>query len=338
MTLLNEISDDIDVSVVELFNYSAIASTAYSTFFIRKKTGGVREISQPNKFLKSIQYILIHKLLVKLPIHDAATAYQKGKGIRQNAEAHINKRFILKTDFEKFFPSISPSDLAFVLKRNNIEIDSFEYSIISKFLFKKSSNSNKLELCIGAPSSPVISNAIMFEIDSLLRTKCDELAVSYTRYADDMTFSSNEYEHIESILDYLKQIVLKSNSPQLVINNKKTKIISKGRSQRVTGVILSNEGKISVGRLKRRRGRTLLNLLKYNKISQDSLVELYSLISFIRNIEPEHYDKLKEKYGSELFKNLYKKFALLVEEHTEKSTGERLKFKGLHVNQEEPDK
>lgn len=332
LKLLKEISDDINVTIAELFNFSSVAPKAYSTFYIRKKTGGYREISQPNKWLKSLQYKLIDKILIKLPIHDAATAYQNGKGIKQNAEAHIKRKFILKTDFKNFFPSISPSDLELILKRNNVNIDSFEYSIISKFLFKKKSNSNKLALCIGAPSSPIISNAVMFEIDSLLVKKCNEIKVSYTRYADDMTFSSNEYGDIEKILSYLKKLILKNKSPQLVINDKKTKIISKGRSQRVTGVILSNEGKISVGKAKRRRVRTLLHLLKLDKISQGSLIELYSLVSFIRNIEPEHYEILKEKYEPELFSILYKRFSLLVEKHTDKETGTKLKFNGLNVN------
>ncbi|QFU21206.1 retron St85 family RNA-directed DNA polymerase [Shewanella eurypsychrophilus] len=332
LNILNEISNDIDVNIGEFFNFSSMAPTAYSTFQIRKKSGGTREISQPAQWLKSVQYAIIQKLLEQLPIHYTATAYQKGKGIKQNAEAHINKTFILKTDFENFFPSILQSDLELILKRNNIEINSFEYSVISRFLFKKKNDSNKLELCIGAPSSPMISNVVMFEIDSLLSEKCNELDISYTRYADDMTFSSDKYENVEFILEFLKQTILKVESPQLILNNKKTKIISKGRSQRVTGVILSNDGRVSIGRNKRRRARTLLHLLELDKVDDKSLVELYSIVSFMRNIEPEFYEILKEKYGYNLFKKLYKKFSLLVEKHTDQSTGMKLKFKGFNVD------
>ncbi|EIA1588319.1 retron St85 family RNA-directed DNA polymerase [Vibrio parahaemolyticus] len=317
MNIVKVISDLINQDITYMFLLSATAPEAYSTFYINKKSGGIREISQPSKEVKEVQYVIIKEILSKLPVHECAKAYKKGVGIKQNAVEHLNKEFILKTDFSNFFPSIKPADLEYYFKKNNVEINNLEFDIISKILFKKKENSNKLELCIGAPSSPIISNIVMYEIDELLYSHCKERNISYTRYADDMTFSSNSIEDLKEILSTLKKVIIKNKNPELILNQKKTRLISSGRSRRVTGVILSNEGKLSVGRTKRRRTRTLLHLLSKSSIDDKSIIELYSNISFIRNIEPEFYQKLLSTHGQSTFNKLNKSFQSLIEKNTD---------------------
>ncbi|MGI9887815.1 retron St85 family RNA-directed DNA polymerase [Vibrio chagasii] len=319
MNVISAISKLIDKDLDYIFSLSASAPEAYSTFYVRKKSGGSREISQPSKSVKEIQYAIISNFLESLPIHPCATAYQKGKGIKQNALEHINKEFILKTDFSDFFPSIRPEDLEYYVKKHGLDLSNLEFNILSKFLFKKKPNSNKLSLCIGAPSSPIISNIVMYEIDCFLFEYCNSNKISYTRYADDMTFSSDNLDHLKEVLSVLKNKLIEHEYPRLNLNHNKTRLVSKGRSRRVTGVILSNEGKISVGRLKRRRARTLLHLLKMDKLDEQLTIELHSHLSFIKNIEPDFYDALLEKNGNELFKKLNKLFGELIIKNTNKS-------------------
>ncbi|WP_422766978.1 retron St85 family RNA-directed DNA polymerase [Photobacterium leiognathi subsp. mandapamensis] len=317
MNIISAISKLIDKDLGYIFSLSASAPEAYSTFNVRKKNGGFREISQPSKPVKEIQYAIISQLLESLPIHPCATAYQKGKGIKQNALEHVNKEFILKTDFSNFFPSIRPEDLEYYVNKNDVDLSNLEFNILSKFLFKKKANSNKLSLCIGAPSSPIISNIVMYEIDCFLFEYCNGNNIAYTRYADDMTFSSDNFEHLKEVLSVLKNKLIEHEYPRLNLNHNKTRLISKGRSRRVTGVILSNEGKISVGRLKRRRTRTLLHLLKTDKLDEQLTIELHSNLSFIKNIEPEFYELLLEKNGYELFKKLNRLFGAIITKNTD---------------------
>ena len=122
-------------------------------------------------------------------MHDAATAYRKGRTILDNAKAHAGTRFLLRMDMQEFFPSLSLDDMnEYKRRRPNLfkhwTDQDFEWFCFLIFRFGR--------LTIGAPTSPAISNALCFDLDVTLGGICQSCNVNYTRYADDLFFSANE--------------------------------------------------------------------------------------------------------------------------------------------------
>ncbi|TBT09895.1 RNA-directed DNA polymerase, partial [Vibrio parahaemolyticus] len=76
-------------------------------------------------------------------------------------------------------------------------------------------NNRKLELSIGAPSSPVISNLVMKELDQEIIHFCEEKSIAYSRYADDLTFSTNNIAYFSDLLPYIYELLSYTQSPKL---------------------------------------------------------------------------------------------------------------------------
>lgn len=170
---------------------------------MQKKQVGKRTIAQPAKEVKSLQYWVIKHIFPKLKIHRCAIAYVKGKGIKDNARPHAQNPYMIKIDFSDFFPSIKGTDfikLAEDQMPNDFDQDDLDRII--KILFWRPKNSAGLRLSIGAPSSPYLSNAMMYKFDSEILTYCLSTGISYTRYADDLTFSMQKRD---SVAKYLKK-------------------------------------------------------------------------------------------------------------------------------------
>ncbi|WP_312080261.1 retron St85 family RNA-directed DNA polymerase [Leclercia sp.] len=315
MNYLDTLSASLNCSVTSLITGYVTAPKKYKTFFIQKKNGkGMREVAQPSPDVKKVQRAIVETLLVSVPVHSSAKAYIDNTSIYDNAEPHCNNYFLLKMDFKDFFPSIKPQDLIFFLKKNNIQLNSFEINIISNYLFRRKRGEKKLRLCIGAPSSPAISNIVMYDIDCKISDYCTVHNIPYTRYADDLSFSSNDIDKLKKLHIYVKSIILESKTPTLYINEEKTKFIGKGRSRRITGVVISNEGNLGVGRYARKKIRALVHLYNSGTINKVDIPYLQGMLAHIKNIEPNYYKKLLLAHGKELFIRLGKDTAEIISE------------------------
>jgi RNA-directed DNA polymerase len=313
MSYLDKLSQSSNCSVVSLISDYIKAPKKYKTFYIKKKNGkGLREVAQPSPDVKNIQRSIVETLLVDIPIHACAKAYVENTSIYDNAEPHSKSEFILKVDFKDFFPSIKPQDLVFFLKKNGVNLSAFELNIISHYLFRRKKGEKKLRLCIGAPSSPIISNIVMYDIDCNICDYCEREGIPYTRYADDLTFSSNDLASLERVYTYISKIISESKYPKLQINDRKTKFVGKGRSRRVTGVVITNDGNLGVGRYLRKKIRAMLHLYSTGEIKKSHIPYLQGMLSHINNIEPEYINKLLLKHGDALFRQLGKDAALVI--------------------------
>ena len=261
----------------------------YKNFTIPKRNGGRRAVSQPSPELKVLQYWVVNRLINRLPVSECSFAYTKGNSIKKHALMHVDSKFIFHTDIENFFPTISPNMLRLVFKQNVdlfTDIDVFSYyNDISKICFKDGG------LCIGAVSSPSISNAIMKDFDDCLNDFAKHEGYIYTRYADDIYISSKDYIPNDVKVFVEKELSIRGFS----INNSKTHFYSSKNRRVITGLVITNDSKVSIGYMNLCRIKKMV----YEKITYgkgDSRAIL-GYLSFLRDVDPHAYDRIIIKYS-----------------------------------------
>ncbi|MGQ7572496.1 reverse transcriptase domain-containing protein, partial [Streptococcus suis] len=140
----------------------------------------------------------------------------------------------MKMDFENFFPSITPRLFFSKLRLANIDLTADDKVLLENILFFKSKRNSNLRLSIGAPSSPLISNFVMYFWDIEVQERCSKIGVNYTRYADHLTFSTNNKDVLFDIPDMLENVLPKYSLGRIRINHEKTVFSSKGHNRHVT--------------------------------------------------------------------------------------------------------
>jgi RNA-directed DNA polymerase len=280
------------------------APRRYKTYAIAKRSGGERTISQPARELKALQRILVEKVLSDLPVHPSATAYRKGMSIRANAAAHAGSGPILKFDFKDFFPSITARDWRIYCEKKSLFTDASDLWIATNLFFYKTDNSSSLRLAIGAPSSPTLSNILMNDFDTRISDMVYEDRVKYTRYADDMTFSAKRTGFLTIVEKALRRTIREIKSPSLTINEAKTVLATTKYKRFVTGLVLTNDGDVSIGQERKRKIRAALHNELYGRLEPSQRTELAGLLAFVYDVEPQFLARLEQKYGQGLIRRL----------------------------------
>lgn len=302
MQILQFLCQELSITKQEINTFVASAPKKYKVYTIPKKSSGTRVIAQPAKRLKDYQRSLIKFIETILPIHDAALAYRKNMGIKENAEIHKKSNYLLKMDFQNFFYSISPKLFFDALKNHNIEFSPEDKYLLEKVLFFNPSkkNNGKLVLSIGAPSSPLISNFIMYFFDASLSKSCLSLNVAYTRYADDLTFSSQNKNVLFTIPGIVKKALRDYFDGTITVNEIKTVFSSKAHNRHITGITITNDDKLSIGRQRKRYISSLIHRFSINQLNNDDIKHLQGLIAFCLNVEPDFVERMKKKYSPEI--------------------------------------
>ncbi|MDC5854882.1 retron St85 family RNA-directed DNA polymerase [Vibrio europaeus] len=286
----------------------ATPSKHYKVYKIPKKRLGFRTIAQPTPSVKHIQTQIVDYLASRVSIHKSATAYVSGKSVKDNAIKHVKSDYLLKVDLENFFNSITPKMLFKSLKSQGLEISQTDANVLKQFLFWNISKkqNGKLVLSVGAPSSPFISNLVMYSFDKRMFKLCQKSDVMYSRYADDLTFSTTKkdilFEHLHSVRKSLK----KEFGARLVLNESKTVFSSKAHNRHVTGITLTNNNKISLGRERKRYISALIHKFKHGALDTEDTFHLQGLISYAKHIEPRFIGRMSAKYGDNVLKAIIK--------------------------------
>lgn len=277
----------------------------YKQYTIPKKSGGIRTISQPARGTKYLQYWLMENIFSELNVHKCATAYQEGSSIKKNAQYHVNNSYLTKFDFKNFFPSIKGEDLkAHLIRHFGDRLTNDDLNDIVRISCIEQNWSKDFSLSIGAPSSPMLSNAIMYEFDCLVVEWCKENEIRYTRYADDLTFSSNKKNISSNIEPFIRNVVRNIEYPSLRFNRKKTTHLSKKHQRRVTGLILTNAGNVSLGRSRKREISSLIHKFTNKKLDDSDVSRLQGLIGFAKGVEPDFVKRMRNKYGSKVISTI----------------------------------
>jgi RNA-directed DNA polymerase len=287
---------------------SSSPSTHYKVYKIPKRTIGFRTIAQPTPEIKAIQRRIIEIISPEVQLHSVATAYIKGKSIKSNALKHVNSEFLLKIDLENFFNSITPEILIKALFKQGIDVSTEDEEILKELLFWNRSNrlNGKVVLSVGAPSSPFISNLIMYEFDKKLESMCVKRKVMYTRYADDLTFSTCQKGELFSLLADIRKLLRNEFGNRLIVNESKTVFSSKKHNRHVTGITITNNNKLSIGRKRKRYISALIHKFKNKNLDDQDIQHLKGLLSYAVHIEEIFVCKMCEKYGDDIIETIKK--------------------------------
>lgn len=283
------------------------APRRYKVHSIEKRNGrGTRLIAQPTSELKLVQRWVVSNYIARLPVHAAAMAYRHGVGIRQHAQLHASNNYLLKLDFTDFFPSISGSDFISHAEKFLPEVESTDRESLMRLLFRRPPGTREFVLSIGAPSSPALSNTIVYDFDNAVGNYCLGQGVVYSRYADDLAFSTSKPRVLEQVKVFVENHCENLKYPRLKLNQDKTVFTSKKFQRQLTGLVLSNDGTVSVGRDRKREIRSMAHHFVVGKISEEQVNKLRGLIAFLMSIDSDYILSLKKMMGDEKFHELMK--------------------------------
>src|SRR5690554_6602862 len=243
--LYNEKCKPIPLNALTYYANPDFCKNRYSQFSIGKKTGGERIINAPVKGLKSILQVLNLVLQSIAESHKAATGFVLNKSIVDNAQKHVNKHYVLNLDLKDFFHSFDRNrvKMGFMYEPFNLRGDKEPLAFLLACLCTHPFEINgetKIVLPQGSPTSPTLTNILCSKLDIRLSGLAKRFNLTYSRYADDITFSSHHdvYKNNEFQKE-LKRII--EDDQKLSFNDKKTRLQKNGYSQEVTGLIVNEK-------------------------------------------------------------------------------------------------
>jgi RNA-directed DNA polymerase len=224
----------------------------YREFEVPKKSGGVRIIHSPQFLLRNIQKELNKSLQELYVARNPAFAFIKGRSIIDNAEKHLRQRYVLNLDLKDFFPSINFGRVVGLLKNKpyclNPKVAIVLGQICCHYIELDGKRTGRIPQ--GAPTSPVISNMICAQLDSQLQKLAKKYGCLYTRYADDITFSTSKNKFPGALAFFSDEInewligqelrdIIQNNG--FLINQKKVRLATREEHQQVTGITVNRK-------------------------------------------------------------------------------------------------
>lgn len=275
------LASTLKISSAAMDDLAANSYKYYTRFFTAKKSGDQREILAPKAELKMVQRNILDLVLSQVPLNNHAEGFRKNRSIVTNAERHTEKKVLVKMDIKDFFPS-TKAKRVFGMFISLGYPEGVAGTLTNLTTFKG-------RLATGAPTSPAISNILCRRLDkrlSRLGEKCD---FSYSRYADDLTISSNNPK-VVGMVPFFKEIIAGEGYE---LNEKKLRIMRSGGRQKVTGVVVNQKPNIDRNEIRKLRAVVYncshkeihTEILKWAKTEKNHpMPELYTLDTFKRSV------------------------------------------------------
>jgi retron-type reverse transcriptase len=310
----------ISIGALRFLAFSRKTSTVshYIRFRIPKKTGGERLISAPMKRLKQAQTWILKEILEKIAPHEAVHGFRSGCSIVSNARPHLQRDVIINVDLKDFFPTVG-------YRRVKGMFRALGYSEEAATLFALLCTEPEVEavdldgkrfyvaqgerhLPQGAPTSPAITNLLCRRLDRRLTKMAGALGFTYTRYADDLTFSASgdSVSQTGEVLLRLRSIVAHEG---FYIHPDKTRVLRRGRRQEVTGIVVNAKPNIPRDTLRRFRA-TLFQIEKDGPkdkrwgVGRDVIASIRGFANYVQMVNPEkgtellaQVERIIAKYG-----------------------------------------
>ena len=219
----------------------------YRQFKLKKRSGGLRIIEEPEKQLKRVQRLILRRLLGRLRSHPAAHGFERSRSIVTNALPHTHRAVVLRMDVRDFFLSTKAERIRTYFRRVGWNAEAA--ALLTKLCTHRGG------LPQGAPTSPRLSNLVNFRLDARLSALARTQGAHYTRYADDMTFSfdSDEHERIVTVIQTTKK-ALREEGYRLH-TERKLRVLRRHMRQTIAGLVVNE--RVRLPRATRRRLRAI---------------------------------------------------------------------------------
>jgi len=262
----------------------------------RRWRQGTRWIEAPKDRLRGVQRKILREILEAVPVHDAAHGFCKGRGPRSHAALHVGKHQVMRLDLRRFFPSIPR-------KRVRTIFGLVGYPArVSRVLAALCTTISPVpglyrqpHLPQGAPSSPRLANLVCFSLDVRLTALGNSWNATYTRYADDLTFSGDRLPRISVVDNIVREEGFK-------LNKAKTRVMGQGTRQMVTGVVVNRHPAVPRAARKELEA-VLVNCIRQGWRSQnrkehaDFRAHLRGRIAQVHGVRPDHGTRLLTLYN-----------------------------------------
>lgn len=228
----------ISVNMLRHFSSDAIAPKRFRTFHIRKKSGGLREIKAPCRQLEVILTCVNILLKSIYKPSDVAMGFTPGRSVLNNAQVHVGHNYVFNIDLKDFFPSIPQPRVWKRLQLAPFNFPQEVANILAGLCCSYDANVNANVLPQGSPASPLLTNAICDKLDRRMKGIAKRFGLHYSRYADDMTFSSmhNVYQEGSEFRKEIQRIISEQG---FCMNESKTRLQKTGSRQEVTGLTVN---------------------------------------------------------------------------------------------------
>ncbi|MCA9673015.1 MAG: RNA-directed DNA polymerase [Myxococcales bacterium] len=300
------LADALHLSVPRLrwltFHREVDSGSHYVRWTIPKRSGGTRLISSPKRDLKDAQRFIARKISEHLPVHSAAHGFLGGRSTVTNARAHAGAEVVIKLDIKDFYPTVTMPRVKGMFRKAGygeqvatvlalLCTDAPREAMLLRGQTRYVATGPR-SLPQGAPTSPSITNAICLRMDSRLSGLARKLGFRYTRYADDLTFSWHDGKKpapVGMLLGGVRKIV---SSEGFVVHPNKTRVMRKGRAQRVTGLVVNAAGEgaapARVPRKLVRRLRAAIHNRERGKAREgETLAQLAGWAAYLNMTDPE---------------------------------------------------
>jgi len=290
------------------FHRDVDRGTHYDRWLIPKSNGKLRLISAPKPKLKAAQRWIARNITERLPVHGAAHGFLSGRSTLTNAAAHAGAAVLVKFDLRDFYPTITMPRVKGLLRKAGLNE---QVATVLALLCTESPRDvlpvgNEVQyvatgprsLPQGAPTSPSITNALCLRLDLRLSGLAAFLGCTYTRYADDLTFSFSTAEgasHIGRLKSGVARIVTDEG---FALHTEKTRVLRSGRCQKVTGLVVNAPSVAApparVPRAARRRLRAAIHNREQGR-SRGDLDSLHGWAAYVFMTDPDNGRELLEQ-------------------------------------------
>ena len=271
-----------------------------------------RLIESPKQTLKAAQRKILTEILEKIPAHQAAHGFVRGRSIVSNARPHVGQAVVVKFDLQNFYANVTFRRVVAIFRSmgycreaaiwlGRLTTSTVPWSLAvpdqdeaTKRLY------SRWHLPQGAPTSPALANLSAFGLDVRLSGLLKRFGGHYTRYADDLTLSGDDdFRYaLRCVIPLTEQIV---RSERFRLNHRKRKVLRRGHRQLVTGVVVNAKPNIRRDKFDRLKA-ILHNCVKLGPSSQnrdnhtDFAAHLRGRIAFVRQLNPARAEKLQHLF------------------------------------------
>lgn len=272
----------------------------YVRFTIPKRSGGERAIWAPMPKLKAAQRWILTNIVEHLPVHGAAHGFLPGRSILTNARPHVGSKRIVNVDLKDFFPTVTVKRVKGVFRKAGYReqvatLLAMLCTEAPREVVEHQGQTRYVAMgprCLpqGAPTSPALTNTICLRLDRRMAGLARKLGYTYTRYADDLTFSlpatRTGAPQTGKLFGGVKHIAVAEG---FRVNDAKTAVRRTGGRQQVTGLVVNGTGTPRVPRKVKRQLRAALHNLEAGKPlpEGESLARLAGWAAFVQMSEPE---------------------------------------------------